>query len=85
MGQPLLFQQGHGLGPHPGLLLGVQPEGGGQEVLFGPHMLGDQNVFKDGQGPEQPDILEGTGNAPVGDPVGGGVQLVGVEPLFWPR
>ena len=44
-------------------------------------MLGDQNVFKDGQGPEQPDILEGTGNAPVGDPVGGGVQLVGVEPL----
>ena len=61
--QSLLLQQRHGFRPHPGFLLGVGAEDGGKHILLGPHMLGNQHVFKDGHALPQPDVLEGSGNA----------------------
>ena len=69
MGQVLLLQQSHGLLLHPLFFRAVEAEGGGKYVLLGPHMLGDEHVFKHGQGGKQADVLEGPGDAQVGDPV----------------
>ncbi len=83
--QTLLLQQGHGLLPHPLLLAAVEAKGGGEDVLLGPHVLGDQYVVKHRQGGEQTDILEGAGDAQLGDLVGGGVRLLGDRvPCFLP-
>ena len=74
MGQVLLLQKGHGLLTHPLFFRAVKAEGGGKYVLLGPHVLGDEYIFKHRQGGEQTDILEGPGDAQVGDPVGRGPE-----------
>ena len=55
----LYLQQFHGLPAHPLLLPVVEAEGGGKDVLLGPHVLGDEDVFKHRQVAEKADVLEG--------------------------
>ena len=46
-------------------------ESSGEKVLLSPHVLCNQHVFKHGELGEQADILEGTGNALIGNHVRG--------------
>ena len=47
-------------------------------------MLGDEHVFKYRQGREQADVLKGTGDALLGDPVRGGGEDLGKHTLVLP-
>ena len=84
VGQPLLLQEGHGLYAHPVFLCPVEAEGGGEKILFCPHVLGHQHVFKNGEGAEEPDVLEGAGDALPGDLVGGEADHAGVFAVVLP-
>ena len=63
-----------------GLLLIVQPEGGGEDVAGAAAVLGNQHVVKHRLGLPQPDILERAGHAHLGDFVRRGREGVGVLP-----
>lgn len=46
----------------------------GPEAFFGPGVASDEDVFQDGHVGEEPDVLEGAGDACLGDEVGLGWQ-----------
>ena len=43
---------------HSLFLLGVEPEGGGEYILFRSHVFGDKDVIKNRQVGEKTDVLE---------------------------
>ena len=59
-------------------LLCIQPEGGAQQVGRAAAVLGDEHVLKHGLALPQTDILEGAGNAHLGDLIGRGGDHVGI-------
>ena len=78
--EALLPQKLLGLCPHALLFLPVQAQRRAEDIVLRTEMLGDQNVIEDRQIREEPDVLEGPGDAELRDGIRGvATEIAAVE------